>query len=56
MNAKQLVVLWPIIKIVYVHILRPIVIDYVNNTETDLDDYMLKLLDKLFEVNENAKD
>lgn len=41
--------LWTIIKMVYKHILRPLVLKAIDDPESEVDDFVMRLLDNLFE-------
>ena len=47
--------LFGIIKVVYATILRPLVVDKVKASPTQIDDTILKMLDSLFDCNGDGK-
>jgi hypothetical protein len=45
MNSK----VWLLIKMAYTSILRPLVVEKVEQSDSQIDDFVLKILDKIFD-------
>ena len=45
--------IWKLIKLAYASILRPLVIEKVQSSEVQWDDFVLQMLDKLFDYGTN---
>ena len=45
----KIIKLWVIIKLVYKEILRPLLVEAIENPEKEWDDWVLKFLDSIFE-------
>jgi len=45
---------WILIKMIYATILRPIVAEKVQTSPTEIDDFVLSLLDKIFDYDGNS--
>ncbi len=43
--------IWKIIKLAYSAILRPLVVDKIKESQTHVDDFVLSVMDKLFDYN-----
>lgn len=41
--------IWKIIKMVYKVILRPLVLKAIDDPESDVDDFVMELLDRIFD-------
>ncbi|GAI86249.1 unnamed protein product [marine sediment metagenome] len=41
--------LWTIIKMIYKIILRPLVLKAIDDPESDIDDFVMEVLDRIFE-------
>jgi hypothetical protein len=47
--------IWKLIKVAFATILRPLVVDKIKESTTQVDDFILGVLDKLFDYDGNAK-
>lgn len=47
--------LFKIIRLVYIDILRPLVVEKIQQSQTNIDDFVLSVLDKLFDYNGTGK-
>lgn len=47
--------LFKIIRLVYLDILRPLVVEKIQQSDTHIDDFVLSVLDKLFDANGTNK-
>jgi len=47
--------IWTLIKLAYSSILRPLVVEKVQQSSTEIDDFVLSVLDKIFDYNEPGK-
>ncbi len=50
MNTKW----FKLVKLVYSTILRPLVVDKIQQSQTEVDDFLLSVLDKIFDYNGNG--
>jgi len=46
--------IWKVIKFAYSEILRPLVVEKVQDSESKIDDFVLGILDKLFDYTETV--
>ena len=46
---------WTLIKTAYRLILRPLVLKAIDNPDSEIDDFAMRLLDNLFEYNSDGK-